>query len=101
MRLYLIEKSRTGYDYLSFIILFFIIYIFQSFHLQSPLFIFLRNELFKLILETFVQETHYVTKTLLYEVIRGSLDTLHIGPDEAALNQIGEVNQKVEEGTNT
>jgi len=56
------------------------------------------NHLFKLIIETFVGETHYVTKTLLYEVLRGSLDTLHIGPDETALNQIVEsVNQKLEE----
>jgi protein phosphatase-4 regulatory subunit 3 len=55
------------------------------------------NHLFKLIIETFVGETHYVTKTLLYEVLRGSLDTLHIGPDETALNQIVEINQKLEE----
>jgi len=53
--------------------------------------------LFKAIIETFVGEDHYVTKTLLLEVLRGSLDTLHIGPDEAALTNIVEINQKLEE----
>jgi protein phosphatase-4 regulatory subunit 3 len=67
LRLYLIEKSQSG------------------------------NHLFKAIVETFVGETHYVTKTLLYEVLRGSLDTLHIGPDEATLTSIVDINQKLEE----
>lgn len=59
---------------------------------------FFRNHLFKLIIDSFVGETHYVTKTLLNEVIRGSLDTLHIGPDEATMNQIVDINQILEEG---
>lgn len=67
LRLYLIDKSQSG------------------------------NHLFKLIIDSFVGETHYVTKTLLNEVIRGSLDTLHIGPDEATMNQIVDINQILEE----
>jgi len=67
LRLFLIEKSQSG------------------------------NHLFKAIVETFVSETHYVTMTLLYEVLRGSLDTLHIGPDEAALTTIVDINQKLED----
>lgn len=59
---------------------------------------FFRNHLFKLIIDSFVGETHYVTKTLLNEVIRGSLDTLHIGPDETTMNQIVDINQILEEG---
>jgi len=70
LRLYLIEKNQSG------------------------------NHLFKAIVENFVGETHYVTKTLLYEVLRGSLDTLHIGPDEATLSSLvggDALNQKLEE----
>jgi len=70
LRLYLIEKSQSG------------------------------NHLFRAIIENFVGETHYVTKTLLYEVLRGSLDTLHIGPDEATLSSLvggDAITQKIEE----
>jgi len=67
LRLYFIEKSQSG------------------------------NLLFKAIIETFVGESHYVTMALLYEVLRGSLDTLHIGPDEATLSNIADFNQKLEE----
>jgi len=52
---------------------------------------------FKAIVMSFVNETHYVTKALLYEVVRGFLDTLHIGPDDLTLNTMMEMNAKSEE----
>jgi protein phosphatase-4 regulatory subunit 3 len=53
--------------------------------------------LLKNIISTFKQETHYVTKTLLFEVLRGTLDTLHIGPEELTLNQIMDFDPLIEE----
>lgn len=51
---------------------------------------------FKTIVMTFITEPHYVTKTLMYEVVRGFLDTLHIGPDDLTLNSMSDVNPKAE-----
>lgn len=45
------------------------------------------RELFRVLTTQFVQEPHYVTKTLMFEVLRGFLDMLHIGPEEV-LNQM-------------
>jgi protein phosphatase-4 regulatory subunit 3 len=57
--------------------------------------------LLKNIISTFKQEPNYVTKTLLFEVLRGTLDTLHIGPEELTLNQIMDFDPLIEEEKHT
>jgi protein phosphatase-4 regulatory subunit 3 len=56
------------------------------------------NILFKMIITAFLEEKHFTTKALFYEVVRGFLDTLHIGPEELPQSQIlADINAKIEE----
>jgi len=42
-------------------------------------------------------EPDFITKSLLYEILKGSIDSFHIGPEEPTLTNLVDINAKTEE----